>query len=98
LTVDIIDRDGDGVVNGVPKGEIFGDEMGWLWWRWDVLMEKRECAGLGCLGWYLCMWRCQNKVQGPRNWGNIVELSLDGFYALGTLRFGGLLAFQQEFL
>src|SRR5271170_8144799 len=37
------------------------------------------------LGRYFCIWRCQNKGQGPRDWGNIVEVSLDRFCSLGTV-------------
>jgi hypothetical protein len=39
------------------------------------------------LGRHFCIWRCQNKVQGPRYWGNIVEVSLDRFHRLGMMIF-----------
>jgi hypothetical protein len=29
-----------------------------------------------------------NQVQGPKEWRNIVEVSFNGFYAIGMLRFG----------
>ena len=32
-------------------------------------------------------WICQNKVQRPRYWGNIVEVFLDRFCTLGMARF-----------
>ena len=38
-------------------------------------------------GRYFCIWRCQNKVEGPKYLGNIVEVSLDRFYRLGMQRF-----------
>jgi hypothetical protein len=36
-------------------------------------------------------------VQGYRDWGNIAQRSVDGFYELGTLRFHGLLSFHLDF-
>jgi hypothetical protein len=42
---------------------------------------------LGDFGRNFCIWICQNKVQRPRYWGNIVELFLDRFYTLGMARF-----------
>jgi len=39
------------------------------------------------LGGYFWMWRCQNKVQGCRYGGNIVEVSFDRFYRVGMARF-----------
>jgi hypothetical protein len=39
------------------------------------------------LGRFFCNWRCQDREEGPNDRGNVVEGSLDGFYALGTLRF-----------
>jgi len=36
---------------------------------------------------YFCIWICQNKVQRPRHWGNIVEVFLDRLYTLGMARF-----------
>jgi len=38
-------------------------------------------------GRYFWIWRCQNKVQGRRYGGDIVEVSLDRFYRLGMERF-----------
>src|SRR5271170_5189947 len=40
-------------------------------------------------GRYFCIWTCQNKMQRPRYWGNIVEVSPDRLYAVGMLRFHG---------
>jgi len=36
-------------------------------------------------------------VQGPVGWGNIVEQSLDGFYALGRVRVHRFLSFHLDF-
>jgi hypothetical protein len=63
-------------------------------------MQKRACGNCRdweSLGRFLCIWRCQNKLDGPRDRGNIVERSVDGFHELGTLRFHGLLSFQLDF-
>jgi len=46
---------------------------------------------------YLCIWRCQNRYEAPKDWGNAVERCQDGFYGLGTLRFRGGLSFQLDF-
>ena len=45
----------------------------------------------------LWIWRCQNKWGGPRDLINIVEGSIGGFYALGTVRLHEVLAFQGGF-
>jgi hypothetical protein len=51
------------------------------WERWERLPH------------FLCIWRCQNELDGPRERGNIVGRSVDGFYEFGSLRFGVLLSF-----
>jgi hypothetical protein len=44
-------------------------------------------------GWYFCIWGCENELERPKEWENVVEGYVDGFCALGTVRFGGLLTF-----
>jgi hypothetical protein len=44
-------------------------------------------APLGNFGCNFFIWICQNKVQRPRYWGNIVEVFLDRFCTLGIARF-----------
>ena len=51
--------------------------------RWGQKVEEFALAE----GRYFCIWRCQNKVEGPRYLENIVEVSLDRFYRLGMQRF-----------
>ena len=48
-------------------------------------------------GRYFCIWRCQNKVEGPRVLENIVEVSLDRFYELGMARFHQYLSIHLNF-
>ena len=65
-----------------------------------ILMEKSACEILrfgGCFGSYLCIWRCQNKLGRPRERGNIVRRCLDGFHALGMVRFHQYLSFHLDF-
>jgi len=67
----------------------------------DVLMKKRACEilrAVGSFGRYLCIWRCQNKSDRRKERGNIVKESLDGFWALGSLRFRLYLVLRDEFL
>jgi hypothetical protein len=64
-------------------------------------MQKRACGNFRdweSLGRFLCIWRFQNKLDGPREWGNIAKRGIAGFYALGRLRFCALLALQDVFL
>jgi hypothetical protein len=51
---------------------------------------------LAYLGRYFSICRFQNLVQGPRDLGNIVERSLQGFYALVMVRFSRLLVFHLD--
>jgi hypothetical protein len=63
-------------------------------------MEERACEILcsgGCFGRYVCIWRCQNRWEGPNDWGNSVERCIDGFYALRMARFHQYLSFQLNF-
>src|SRR5277367_3898030 len=65
-----------------------------------VLMEKRACGIMcsgGYFGGYLCIWRCQNRVEGPNEPGNIVKRCLDGFHALRMVRFHRYLSFHLDF-
>src|SRR5271156_1975500 len=65
-----------------------------------VLMEKRACGILrsgGCSGRCFCIWRCQNRWEGPKDRGNIVERCLDGFHALEMVRFHRYLGFHLDF-
>jgi hypothetical protein len=39
------------------------------------------------LGRYLCIWRCQNGEDVPKEWVNTVEEGYNGFGAIGTLGF-----------
>ena len=50
------------------------------------------------MGRHFCIWRCQNKVQGPRDWGKTVGVLFDGCYALGTPRFHLLAVLRNGFL
>jgi hypothetical protein len=63
-------------------------------------MQKRACGNFRDwerLARFLCIWRYQNELDGPRDRGNIVKKFVDGFYELGRLRFHGLLSFQLDF-
>jgi hypothetical protein len=65
-----------------------------------VFMQRRACGifrDWERLARFLCIWRYQNELDGPRDRGNIVEKSVDGFYELGRLTFHGLLSFQLDF-
>ena len=48
---------------------------------------NKSWGNVQILGRYFCIWRSENKVQGPRYWGNIVKVSFDRFYTVGMLRF-----------
>jgi len=63
-------------------------------------MEKRACGILrsgGCFGRYFCIWRCQNRWEGANDWEDSVERCVDGFYALGMVRFHQYLSFHLDF-
>jgi hypothetical protein len=74
-----------------------------------MLQEVLIVVGSGCggdnetwgnfqiLGPYFCIWRCQNKVQGRRCWGNVEDVSLDRFYRLGMARFYLYVVLQNGF-
>ena len=61
-------------------------------------IKAGEFAPLGDFGGNFCIWICQNKVQRPRYWGNIVEAFLDRFCALGMTRFYVYVVLQDGFL
>jgi hypothetical protein len=66
----------------------------------QVFIEERAGGRLGRwerLRRFLCIWRCQNNLDGPKDWGNTVERLVNRFQTLGTLRFQGLLRFQLDF-
>ena len=55
----------------------------------DVFIEKRVarfCVLETVPETIFLIWRCQNKLNGPREMGNIVNGSLDEFGALGMAR------------
>jgi len=58
-----------------------------LWPDSTMSSWRTGLAKIGVRGRYFWVCRCQNKVQGPRDRGNIVERNLDRFRALGTVRF-----------
>ena len=68
-----------------------------------VFIEKRACGTFRDwerwerLPHFLCIWRCQNELDGPREVGNILGRLVDGFYEFGSLRFRVLLSFQLGF-
>jgi hypothetical protein len=69
-----------------------------LWPDWTPSSWRKSQRKIGALEHYFWICRCQNRVQGPRDRGNIVERCLDGYHALGTAGFWHLLALQHEFL
>ena len=72
----------------------------WLdWIRFSGRKTLAKISVLGrCFGSYFSIWRFQNKVQGPKDGGNIVERCLNGLCGLGRTRFWQLLTLHREFL